>query len=209
MATTEEKPVKKEVEVSGEEEEEESDDDECPALEAAPDVVTAAAGATDAAAAGHQSRSEKKSRKAMAKMGLKPVPGVRKVTIRKAKNILFVISNPDVHKNPTTGTYIIFGEAKIEDLGSEAKRKLVDQLNTGAAFPSAPAAAAAATGAPSDAQAPAADAAADDEEVDTTGIEENDITLVSQQAHVSRGRAAKALRHNNNDIVSAIMELTT
>ena len=35
---------------------------------------------------GKQSRSEKKSRKAMQKLGMKPVPGVMRVTIKKSKN---------------------------------------------------------------------------------------------------------------------------
>lgn len=36
---------------------------------------------------GRQSRSEKKSRKAMQKLGMKPVPGVSRVTIKKSKNV--------------------------------------------------------------------------------------------------------------------------
>ena len=47
---------------------------------------------------GKQSRSEKKSRKAVQKLGMKPVPGVMRVTVKKSKNILFVISKPDVFK---------------------------------------------------------------------------------------------------------------
>jgi nascent polypeptide-associated complex subunit alpha len=31
---------------------------------------------------------------------------------------LFVISKPDVYKSPASDTYIIFGEAKIEDLSN-------------------------------------------------------------------------------------------
>lgn len=40
-----------------------------------------------------QSRSEKKSRKAMLKLGMKPIPGVSRVTIKKSKNVsaLFVL----------------------------------------------------------------------------------------------------------------------
>lgn len=38
-------------------------------------------------ARGKQSRSEKKSRKAMQKLGMKPVPGVMRVQIRKSKNV--------------------------------------------------------------------------------------------------------------------------
>lgn len=63
-----------------------------------------------------QSRSEKKARKLMSKLGLKQVQGVNRVTIRKSKNILFVISKPDVFKNPASDTYIVFGEAKVSNL---------------------------------------------------------------------------------------------
>lgn len=64
-------------------------------------------------------RSEKKARKAISKLGLKPVPGVARVTIKKSKNILFVIQKPDVYKSMGTETYIVFGEAKIEDLSAQ------------------------------------------------------------------------------------------
>jgi len=37
------------------------------------------------------------------------------VTIRKSKNILFVINKPDVLKNPASDTYIVFGEAKVRN----------------------------------------------------------------------------------------------
>lgn len=37
--------------------------------------------------AGKQNRSEKKARKAMQKLGMKPVPGIVRVTVKKAKNV--------------------------------------------------------------------------------------------------------------------------
>ena len=55
----------------------------------------------------------------MQKLGMKPVSGIVRVTIKKSKNILFVISKPDVFKSPASDTYIIFGEAKIEDLSAQ------------------------------------------------------------------------------------------
>merc|ERR1712063_93805 len=73
-------------------------------------------------------RSEKKSRKAVAKLGMKPVPGIVRVTVKKSKNILFVISKPDVHKSPNSDTYIIFGEAKIEDLSAQAQASAAQQF---------------------------------------------------------------------------------
>ena len=50
--------------------------------------------------------------------------------------------------------------------------------------------------------------AGDDEDVDESGVEPKDIELVMSQANVSRPKAVKALKSNDNDIVNAIMELT-
>lgn len=41
--------------------------------------------------------------------------------------------------------------------------------------------------------------------MDETGVEEKDVDLVMCQANVSRGKAIKALKNNQNDIVNAIM----
>lgn len=49
----------------------------------------------------------------MGKLGLRPVHGVTRITIRKSKSILFVISRPDVFKSPASDIYIVFGEAKV------------------------------------------------------------------------------------------------
>ncbi|KAH9319616.1 hypothetical protein KI387_021385 [Taxus chinensis] len=144
-----------------------------------------------------QSRSEKKSRKAMLKLGMKPVPGVTRVTIKKSKNILFVISKPDVFKSPASDTYIVFGEAKIEDLSSQLQTQAAEQFK-----------------APDIGHLtmkPESSSAAqeEDEEVDDTGVEPKDIELVMTQAGVSKGKAVKALKAADGDIVSAIMDLTT
>ncbi|KAI3667110.1 hypothetical protein L6452_42158 [Arctium lappa] len=142
-----------------------------------------------------QSRSEKKSRKAMLKLGMKPIPGVSRVTVKKSKNILFVISKPDVFKSPASDTYVIFGEAKIEDLSSQLQSQAAEQFkapNLGNVV--------------SEPEPTAM--AQDDEDVDETGVEPKDIELVMTQAGVSRSKAVKALKAADGDIVSAIMELT-
>lgn len=41
--------------------------------------------------------------------------------------------------------------------------------------------------------------------LDEEGLEQRDIELVMAQANVSRAKAVRALRHNKNDIVNAIM----
>lgn len=48
----------------------------------------------------------------------------------------------------------------------------------------------------------------DDEEVDEEGLEDKDIQLVMTQASVSRKKAVKALKENDNDIVNSIMALS-
>lgn len=48
----------------------------------------------------------------------------------------------------------------------------------------------------------------DDEEIDDSGLEAKDIELVMQQASVSRKKAVKALKENDNDIVNSIMALS-
>ncbi|KAL4803275.1 NAC domain-containing protein [Aspergillus unguis] len=158
------------------------------------------------------SRNEKKARKAIGKLGLKHVPGITRVTLRRPKNILFVVNQPDVYKSPSSNTWIIFGEAKIEDLNSQAQASAAQQL----------AAAEAAGGdhaghdhgddkgkgkAP-ETEAKKEEEEDDGEEVDEAGLEPKDIDLVMAQANVSRKKAVKALRENDNDIVNSIMALS-
>lgn len=150
-----------------------------------------------------QSRGEKKARKAMSKLGLKQITGVSRVTMRKSKSILFVINNPDVFKSPASDTYIVFGEAKVEDLAQQAQMAAADKFKKSQAAAAGDAAAAAAKK-----PATIAEEEEDDEEVDATGVEEKDIDIVVSQSNCSRKRAIKALKNNNNDIINAIMELT-
>ncbi|XP_015944970.1 nascent polypeptide-associated complex subunit alpha-like protein 2 [Arachis duranensis] len=159
-------------------------------------------GAQGGAEGSKQSRSEKKSRKAMLKLGLKPVTGVSRVTIKRTKNILFFISKPDVFKSPNSETYVIFGEAKIEDLSSQLQNQAAQQFRVPdmASVMAKQDQAAAAAG---------AQAEEEEEEVDETGVEPHDIDLVMTQAGVSRSKAVKALKTHDGDIVGAIMELTT
>merc|ERR1712060_25652 len=170
-----------------------SDDDDMPELEAAEGE------GGDAASRAKQSRSEKKSRKAMQKLGMKPVSGIMRVTVKKSKNILFVISKPDVFKSPASDTYIIFGEAKIEDLSAQAQTAAAEQFKA----PDLPKPELAKA-----AEKPQIEEADGNEDVDESGVEPKDVELVMSQAGVSRAKAVKALKTNDGDIVNAIMELT-
>eukprot|EP00992_Anisonema_acinus_P000110 TRINITY_DN10039_c2_g1_i3.p1 TRINITY_DN10039_c2_g1~~TRINITY_DN10039_c2_g1_i3.p1 ORF type:complete len:191 (+),score=52.73 TRINITY_DN10039_c2_g1_i3:74-646(+) len=171
--------------------EDDDDDEDVPDLEAVDQVDAAGAESAAANAKGRQTRNEKKSRKAMQKLGMKPVSGVTRVTIKKSKNILFVISQPDVYKSPSTETYIIFGEAKIEDMASERGREAMQAFKPAAEKPPEPAA-----------------EEEEEGEVDESGLEPGDIDLVMNQANVSRATAVRVLRKHDADIVNTIMELT-
>ena len=156
-----------------------------------------------------QNRSEKKSRKAMHKLGMKAVPGIIRVTVKKSKNILFVISKPDVFKSPSSDTYVIFGEAKIEDLSAQAQSAAAEQFRAPEVTRSSgvdankkefsTATISAEADSPGD---------EDDEEVDSTGVSDRDIELVMSQTTCSRAKAITALKENECDIVNAIMELS-
>lgn len=107
----------------------------------------------------------------------------------------------------------IFGEAKIEDLNSQAQASAAQQL----------AAAEAANehaghdhehdhdkgkGKAPEIEAKKEEEEDEGEEVDESGLEAKDIELVMAQANVSRKKAVKALRENDNDIVNSIMALS-
>lgn len=132
----------------------------------------------------------------MQKLGMKQVHGVSRVTIKKSKNILFVIAKPDVFKSPASDTYVVFGEAKIEDLSAQAQSQAAEQFKPQAAP------------APQRAAPPPAITDDNEEIIDESGVEAKDVELVMTQADVSKPRAVKALKAADGDIVSAIMELT-
>jgi nascent polypeptide-associated complex subunit alpha len=163
------------------------------------------------------SRNEKKARKALQKLGLKPIPGITRVTLRRPKNVLFVIANPEVYKSPTSNSWIIFGEAKIEDLNSQAQQNAAMQMaaqaekeQSGGDMQSEVREAITegkGKGPAEDAE-PAEEEEEDEGEVDAEGIEEKDIELVMAQASVSKRKAVKALKENDGDIVNSIMSLS-
>ncbi|KAG4303176.1 hypothetical protein PCANB_000440 [Pneumocystis canis] len=148
------------------------------------------------------SRSETKARKQILKHGLKQMTGIIRVTLFRPKNVLFVISNPDVYKLPNSDTYIVFGQVKIEDINSEAQLNAVQQFaNTTQNTKSSSVTLRAAHNKPLIAEDD------DPDNLDETGLQSKDIDLVMDQTKVSRSKAIKALRENNGDIVNAIMSI--
>ncbi|KAI1489624.1 hypothetical protein F5X96DRAFT_679629 [Biscogniauxia mediterranea] len=189
-----EEPKKVSVE---EQEDDDSSDSEIEAGESGPTGSTAVI----------HSRNEKKARKAIEKLHLTRVSGITRVTLRRPKNVSFYIYPSDCVVCASVS--VVFGEAKIEDLNSAAQQAAAQQLaaqggdhdHAGHDHTH---------GEPSKAVESAEEKKEeedDDEEVDAEGLEDKDIELVMTQANVSRKKAIKALKENDNDIKSAALKL--
>ncbi|KAH8255839.1 hypothetical protein KR038_011486 [Drosophila bunnanda] len=152
------------------------------------------------------SRGEKKARRLLMKLDLKPIEGVLRVTMKKTKNIILIIEDPDVFMTPTN-TVIVFGKVLVEDLANKATTEAAELYREVEASKKKGARKAAATVA-------AAPAAVDDDDGDGVDeaaakqLDEKDIELVQMQAACSRKKAVKALLQNGQDVVNAIMDLT-
>eukprot|EP01028_Stygiella_incarcerata_P012849 TRINITY_DN80526_c0_g1_i1.p1 TRINITY_DN80526_c0_g1~~TRINITY_DN80526_c0_g1_i1.p1 ORF type:complete len:202 (-),score=86.98 TRINITY_DN80526_c0_g1_i1:89-694(-) len=150
------------------------------------------------------SRAEKKVRKAMEKLGMTPVGGVTRVTVKKSKQGTIVISRPEVFRSPASDTYVVFGEPRLEDPSAQAQQQAAQQFREKAeddeTKPTEPIATPAGIEEIED--------KGEEEEIDETGLEASDIELVMAQAATSRAKAVKALRKEDGDIVKAIMSLS-
>lgn len=173
----------------------------------------------DGSSSALQSKAEQKARKMLLKEGLKQMPGISRVTLRRAKNMLFVIDSPDVYKSPNSDCYIVFGEVKVEDLTAKAQAQAAAMAAQQAAqekeagsgadgSAGADGSSSSATASAGESSKKAVDEDEDEGEVDETGVEAKDIELVVEQAGCSRAKAVKALKASNGDIVNAIMEIT-
>merc|ERR1712006_28359 len=106
----------------------------------------------------------------------KPVPGIVRVTVKKSKNILFVIK--ELSQQATNAAVEQFKPPAGADMSKAPE--LVEEVNGD-----------------------------DDGDEDAGDLDENDIELVVKQAGVSRGKATKALKLNEKDVVNAIMALSS
>jgi nascent polypeptide-associated complex subunit alpha len=172
-----------------------------------------------------ENRNEKKARKMMTRLGMRPVPNIARCTLKAGGGRgYFFIDDPDVFVTPggKNDTYVIFGEAKQGGTGGgfgsgAAPGVGVDAAQAQAAMAQQKAASIAAKNAVLPSQGKdeqdaipemggGGGAAAASEDVD--GISAKDIDLVMGQASCSRAKAVNALKENDGDLVNAIMSLT-
>lgn len=134
---------------------------------------------------------------------MKQLTGITRVTLKKRDGLIFVINDPEVLKSTSNeSSFAIFGELKLEDpntrLNQNEAKKFAEQ-NAGVK---------AATAAPAqkkDDKKTEEDGAPLSEE----GLTPNHIDMVMQHANCKRNDAIKALRETNDDMVTAVMKLTT
>jgi len=141
-----------------------------------------------------------------------------------------VITDPEVFKSPHSDTYVVFGEAKIDDFSThqlpdnvkqfqkkpeEEEEKEIKEAPAAPAIVEEVSAAAAATaeasaeGAePKKEEAAAAEGAGAAEAPEAAGVKEKEIELVMSQTTATRAEAIAALQKSGGDIVTAIMGLT-
>lgn len=163
-------------------------------------------------------RNEKKARKSLLKLGLKPVSSVKRITLRRGKAHVFAINDAEVYKNPADNSYIVFGICQMENNGLGALQNMAAGQggfgNANGKIPSfSP------TGQDEEGNGNEEKKVAIIEEDGTNkeegveeslpeGLDEKDVKIVMEQAKVSRSRAIAELVKQNNDIVNTIMELT-
>ena len=161
-------------------------------------------------------KNEKKARELIKKLGLRPIKGITRVTFKQRGNLIYAIDEPDVFRSGG-GMYVVFGEAKVDDMNQRIAEAQAQQSQQEALAKSAANAAKADEDkSPESITADLQKAALedkveeedDDEEVDETGLDSKDIDIIVDQTQVSRAKAAKALRKHDGDMVNAIMELS-
>jgi len=157
---------------------------------------------------GKQSKSEKKSRKAVQKLGMRAVPGVTHVTIKRGTDV-FVISEPDVFKSPgdKSNTWVVFGVANTKNLGTTAATRAAEQFKAEETPKE--------EGAPATTTEPTVETkeevpavkVEEVKEVAPTPIEPSQVDLVMDQIACTREEAIKALQESKGNLVDAIMKL--
>jgi nascent polypeptide-associated complex subunit alpha len=148
-------------------------------------------------------RGDKKFKKAMTKMGLKPVTGINRVTVKKGKAFVISIDDPDVWKTPgNENSYIIFGKPNMD--GLQTGQNEINQFKNpvtpeGAEEPKVEAASGESTEAKVEESA---------EDLNEEGLTQDNIKMVIEYTKCTRAEAVRVLRETGDDSVNAIMKLT-
>ncbi|KAH7647984.1 nascent polypeptide associated complex alpha chain with an NAC domain [Cryptosporidium bovis] len=170
-------------------------------------------------------KGERKNRKLIQKLGLKPMTDFEKIVIRGARGLSFQIVNPEVYVVPGNRNYIIFGDAKLEDRNatsqaaalanatSQLEQKLAamktSQENNKQSSSSSHTASIHNEHTDHTASIfPSGNKDESHEDIDESDVDPANIDLVVSQTGCSRSKAVQALKLNNHDVVEAILYLS-
>lgn len=110
-----------------------------------------------------------------------------------------MIATPEVYKSKSSDCYIVFGEAKVEDInagGPLAAPSFANNAGANVSNLQRPIAT-------NDEEVPELESVEEEGPVDETGVDPKDIELVIQQVGCSRGKAVKALKDAGGDLINA------
>jgi len=124
-----------------------------------------------------------------------------------------VISEPEVYKNSADNTYVIFGEAKIDEFGKKDWEGMTEEFGETEENLEEPPSLVEVKDVNETEKPETTTSEPEKKEKEEFGVPTKYIDLIMQELDdnqkqaISREMAATALKNNNNDIVQAIFEL--
>ena len=168
------------------------------AEEPMPELESATAGAKK------PNKSEKKCKKALSKLGMKPVAGINRVTLKRKDGCIFSINNPEVLKSGThDNCFVVFGEMKLDDPNLRMSQKEAKQYTEPVKEEKKEEVKKEETKKEGAKEAPESEEPLSDE-----GLDKGNLEMVMTHTKCTRNQAIKALRETKGDVVSAIMMFT-
>lgn len=146
------------------------------------------------------SKGEKKVKKALSKLGMTKVEGVNRVTLRQKDNYILIVKDPEVYTSQQTeNTFIIFGELTIDDPDKKLAKEEIERMKAEGESVKPQ----------TEEKIETVEVVDDNEELSEEGLLADSIQTVMDETKCSRQRAIKALRKNNGDVVTSILEVNS
>jgi nascent polypeptide-associated complex subunit alpha len=144
-------------------------------------------------------KAEKKVRKALSKLGMEPVEGVNRVTMKQKDSYILYVKDPEVFTSPQNpNSFIIFGELTFEDHEKKLTQEAIENLKKeGEKLKTVT----------EKKEEPKVEVVPEGEELSEEGLEKEAIETVMNEGKCSRQVAIRALRAHNGDPVEALLEV--
>ncbi len=160
-------------------------------------------------------RSEKKVKKAFLKIGMKPLSGITRVTLKRRDKFVFYVDTPEILKSGTSeNSYVILGELKMLDQGAGPGRAGgfkpdVHETHAHAGHDHSAHGPVKEEGEKEEPKAEKVDVIEDEANIDTEGLNPDNREMVMQHSSCTKAQAVRALREANGDLVTAVMKVSS